>query len=362
MSKLINTVVKIGTFGLVDDATGVEAGEQAAINAGNIQAQAAQAGVDEQRRQFDITQESFEPFRGAGVDAIEQQRILLGLGASPQTDPNAGQRENLLAELAAIDSNSGQFPLQAGGGGAISLALGRVAGREAGNQANDRAGIQAKLDALPAFNAAEMPSAEAQQQAAFEKLDSSPGQQFLRDRAQKNLLRNASSIGGLGGGNVRSALVQQGVGFAQQDLQNQFGRLGQLSGQGQQATSRVGQFGQQTSQGIQQGLNQQAQARASGLLGAQQANAQFNQGLLGAGATLGGALLASDIKLKDNLIRVGEANGFNWYTWTWNKLAESIGLTGNSDGVIANEVQIKKPHLVIEQDGYLAVNYEGLGV
>ena len=88
-------------------------------------------------------------------------------------------------------------------------------------------------------------------------------------------------------GNVRSALVQQGVGFAQQDFQNQFGRLGQLAGQGQQAASNVGQFGQQTSQGIQQGLNTQAQARASGLLGGQQAIAQSNQGLF----QLGGAAL-----------------------------------------------------------------------
>ena len=62
------------------------------------------------------------------------------------------------------------------------------------------------------------------QQEALAALEVSPGQQFLRDRAQKNLVRNASAIGGLGGGNVRSALVQQGVGFAQQDIQNQFGR------------------------------------------------------------------------------------------------------------------------------------------
>ena len=75
------------------------------------------------------------------------------------------------------------------------------------------------------------------QQEALSALEVSPGQQFLRDRAQKNLLRNTSAIGGLGGGNVRSALVQQGVGFAQQDIQNQFGRLGQLAGQGQAAAT-----------------------------------------------------------------------------------------------------------------------------
>ncbi len=127
---------------------------------------------------------------------------------------------------------------------------------------------------------------EAQSQ-ALQELEVSPGQKFLRDRAQRNLLRNASAIGGLGGGNVRSALVQQGVGFAQQDIQNQFGRLGQIAGQGQAAV-QLGQFGAQSI--AQQGQLRQLseEARASGLLGQQQAQAQgINQALTGAGLILG---------------------------------------------------------------------------
>jgi len=103
------------------------------------------------------------------------------------------------------------------------------------------------------------------QQAAFDTLEASPGQQFLRDRAQKNLVRNASAIGGLGGGNVRSALVQQGVGFAQQDLQNQFGRLGQLAGQGQTATANVAQIGGNISQNIANQAIASGQNRATGI-------------------------------------------------------------------------------------------------
>jgi hypothetical protein len=117
-----------------------------------------------------------------------------------------------------------------------------------------------------------------QQQAAFTGLEQSPGQQFLRDRAQKNLVRNASAIGGLGGGNVRSALVQQGVGFAQQDLQNQFGRLGQLAGQGQAAGTAIGQFGQQTAGNIGNALLAGGDARASGILNQ---NTAFQTGLSG---------------------------------------------------------------------------------
>lgn len=160
----------------------------AAGDAADVQQKGSEGQIAEQRRQFDVTQESFRPFQEAGTAAIGSQQDLLGLSG---------------------------------------------------------------------------PEAQA---AAFAAMQDSPGQQFLRDRAQKNLLRNASAIGGLGGGNVRSALVQQGVGFAQQDLQNQFGRLGQLAGQGQSAAASVGGFGQQASTNIQNSIANSAQARSSGIL------------------------------------------------------------------------------------------------
>jgi hypothetical protein len=103
------------------------------------------------------------------------------------------------------------------------------------------------------------------QQASFDAFNASPGQKFLRDRAQKNLLRNSAAIGGLGGGNVRSALVEQGVGFAQQDYNNQFGRLGQLAGQGQTAATNIGNFGANASNNISNSYGNIGNARASGI-------------------------------------------------------------------------------------------------
>jgi hypothetical protein len=129
-------------------------------------------------------------------------------------------------------------------------------------------------------------SGVADQQASFDAMANSPGQQFLRDRAQKNLLRNSSAIGGLGGGNVRSALVQQGVGFAQQDLQNQFGRLGQIAGQGQSAATSIGQFGAQSAGNISNALISGGNARASGIIN--QSNAIQNT--IGGLANVGGQL------------------------------------------------------------------------
>ena len=211
MSGIVNKVVKVSSFGLIDDVTGVEGAQDAANKAADIQARGAESGIAEQRRQFDVTQANLKPFQEAGVGALGQQQALLGLS-----------------------------------------------GQDAQNQ-------------------------------AFAAFNESPGQKFMRDRAQRNLLRNSSAIGGLGGGNVRSALVEQGAGFAQQDFNNQFGRLGQIAGQGQNATNSLGQFGAQSAGNIANLQQAGSQARASGILGGQQAESQFRSDLLGLGGQALGA-------------------------------------------------------------------------
>lgn len=76
------------------------------------------------------------------------------------------------------------------------------------------------------------------QQQAFSNFNSSPGQNFLRNRGERALLRNSGAIGGLGGGRVRQALTEHGIGTAQQDFSNQFQRLGQISGMGLQGAGQ----------------------------------------------------------------------------------------------------------------------------
>lgn len=70
------------------------------------------------------------------------------------------------------------------------------------------------------------------QRQAFADFNSSPGQDFLQQRGEQAILRNASAVGGLGGSRVMQELQRQGVGLAQQDFANHFDRLGQLSGMG----------------------------------------------------------------------------------------------------------------------------------
>jgi len=155
---------------------------KAAAGAASAQQRAAQQGV-----------ERLDPFREAGLGALEQQQALLGLGTPEQ------------------------------------------------------------------------------QQQALSAIQETPGQQFIRQRQQRALLRGQSAIGGLGGGNVRTALQEQAAGFAQQDLARQQQQLSQLISGGQSAAAGTGQL-----------LAQGGQAQASGILGQQQAQGQF-LGQLGGG-------------------------------------------------------------------------------
>lgn len=197
-------------------ATGL-LGAKSASKASKAAAKGEAAGIAEQQRQFDITQESLRPSIEAGDLAREQQLALLGLS-----------------------------------------------GKEA-------------------------------QQAAFAGLQESPGQKFIRERQQKSLVRGAAATGQRLGGNVLTALQEQGTGFAQQDIQNQFGRLGQLAGQGQSAATNVGQFGQQTAGAIQQGQSNIGQFRASGIQGRNQAIQQGFGGVL-TGLAQGGQFSPAGIK------------------------------------------------------------------
>lgn len=110
------------------------------------------------------------------------------------------------------------------------------------------------------------------QQQAFTDFAASPGQDFLRSEQEKALLRNASAIGGLGGGNVRTALQEQAANRALLDFNNQLNRLAGISGTGQTSAQQLGQIGATTAANTGNLLVSQGQATASGILGTGAAN------------------------------------------------------------------------------------------
>lgn len=121
---------------------------------------------------------------------------------------------------------------------------------------------------------------------AYQNFQASPGQQYLQEQAEKALLRNASALGGLGGGAVRNELQRQAIGMAAQDFDNSFNRLGQVAAPGLAAA------------GQQAGLAQNAGMAGLGahtnlgnaLGGISQSLGQQSAGIIqGTGQQLGGA-------------------------------------------------------------------------
>jgi hypothetical protein len=131
-------------------------------------------------------------------------------------------------------------------------------------------------------------SGQEAQQEALGAFAESPGQRFIRERQERALLRNTSAIGGLGGGNIRTALQEQAAGIASTQLGEFQNRLAGLSGTGQTATTNLAQLGAQSQQ--QQALlgQQAAAARASGILGKTQAEAQATGQILQLGGQIAG--------------------------------------------------------------------------
>jgi hypothetical protein len=204
------------------------------------------------------------------------QQIQQGLGQAGQFLGQAGQNISD-AERRALALLQGAGQEAQGLFGGVGQESARLFGQGAeelrpfvspGQQANQ---VQAAL------SGALGPEAQAQ---AFANFTDSPGQQFLRDRAEQSLLRREAALGGLGGGRVRQALQEQAVGLAQQDLDRQFGRLGQVSGTGLRAAEGLGTIlGEQARTGVgltgqQAGLAQNLGLARAGLVesgGAQQA-------------------------------------------------------------------------------------------
>ena len=194
-------------------------------------------------------------------------------------------------------------------------------------------------------------SGQDEQQAAFAAFNESPGQAFLRERAERSLVRQAGALGGLGGGNVRSELTRQGVGFAQQDFQNQFGRLGQLAGQGQSAATNIGQFGQQAIGQQGQFRTAGSEARASGIFGVQQATADQTSGR----RQLGGQILGflCDARLKTEITEIDRDQLGGVYTFKY------AGNDALFVGRIAQELLETRPEAVsIHEAGYYQVTPE----
>lgn len=104
------------------------------------------------------------------------------------------------------------------------------------------------------------------QAAAIAQLQASPFYQSQYNNGLEANLQNASATGGIRGGNEVRGLADFGRDTLAQTIQQQFGNLGQLSGQGLAAAGGVVNSGDQLTQLISSILGQQGQVRAGGIL------------------------------------------------------------------------------------------------
>jgi hypothetical protein len=198
---------------VVGGITGAKQSAKAAGKAADTQAAAAQAGVDEQKRQFDALVNLMAPYVTAGTGALGR------------------------------------------------LTPYETAGQQAFGQQQALIGLQGP---------------EAQQQ-AIAALEASPQFQALQQQGENAILQNASATGGLRGGNVQAALSQFRPQVLNSLIEQQYGRLGGIAGAGLGVTGDLVSLGQasaagQAAQGMQSASNignllaNQGQAIAGGQL------------------------------------------------------------------------------------------------
>jgi hypothetical protein len=141
------------------------------------------------------------------------------------------------------------------------------------------------------------------------------------------------------------------------DQDNLFNRLASLSGFGQTASGQIANAGANYGQGATDLLTGMGNAVTSANLANQSNKSSMFNSLLGAGAQLGSAYLFSDERLKENIILIGEENGFPIYQFNYINIPEKTYI-----GVMAQDVEKIVPEAVMESEGYKMVNYDMIGL
>lgn len=202
------------------------------------------------------------------------------------------------------------------------------------------------------------------QEAIIQRAIKSPLYQNImggREAGEEAILRNLAATGGLRSGTAQEGLYDYNTQLQNKALLESYNQqlmglqgLGSLPSMAPVIAGQISGIGQTLGQG------QIAAAQA------RQAGSQQGMGnLMGFGGLAIDAYssgMFSDRRLKKNIKVVGKVNGFNWYSFDWNSVAEKFGLSGSTFGIMADEVFDKAPGAVMLKDGALFVLYGALGI
>lgn len=197
-----------------------------------------------------------------------------------------------------------------------------------------------------------------QQQLSF--VQDNPFFEALAGRATETLLANQAAKGKLASGGTAEALQNSFLLLGTDLLNQNIGQRQNLANLGLGAATGQAGITQQAGQNIADLTTQKGNIQAAGIVGARNAINEGRQGLIQLGAETGGslgtaALLACDIRFKENIKRVGQAdNGLPLYMFNYK------GDSTPHINVMAQDVEKVKPEAVIEINNYKFVNTEKL--
>jgi hypothetical protein len=195
---------------IIGDITGSNQAADAAQAAARTQAGAAQAGIGEQRRQFDQLVELMSPFVEAGTGALGQQQALLGLGGQDAQQQAVSALEQSPAFQAIAKQGEEAMLQQAaatGGlrGGNIQGALSQFRPQLLQSQIQQQLGQLGGLTQLGQASAAGQGAQGLQAGANIANLlgqagSATAGGQLAAGQARQNAFGNLLQIGGAVGG------------------------------------------------------------------------------------------------------------------------------------------------------------------
>ena len=273
----------MGLFGsIVGGLTSIIGGnsqKKAADKAAKAQVESAKLAIGEQRRQFDITQDNFAPYLGAGTSALGQIGALLGISMPGTTDWEAYVRGNPDALANWNNIRGTQSDTFGGDIGAF------------GKYHYDKDG--ARRDLSP-YTSGGSGGIEAQQ-AAIDALQGSPLYTSLIRNGENALLQNASATGGLRGGNTQGALANFRADTLAQVIQQQLANLGGIANMGQGAAGSIGTFGANAATNIGNSMTQQGQALAGAALAKGGINAGIAKSIGGTANDIFGAIFPNGV-------------------------------------------------------------------
>lgn len=247
-----------------------------AHSAANTQADSAAKGIEEQRRQYDLTRSDLAPWRKSGGNALSELDRLLGFDTGVQIAPmsyaafkkyreDQGGTYKTPAQLAALDA-------------AYKRHVDLQKSKKAAHQAQD-----ARIRGSDEFGYLNKPFTE-------EDFHTDPGYEFRLGEGSKAVENSAASRGMQLSGATLKALQRYNQGFASNEYSNAFNRdntekvrtfnnLAAVSGIGQNATNTTAQAGSNAAGNITDLITGQGNANAAGQVAGYNA---LGQGITGA--------------------------------------------------------------------------------